>query len=266
MKLSLVLIGVACVIIALFCRSDSDALLSLAGPVPKDSFQDRVIWITGASSGLGEELALRFCKAGAKVIISARRENKLKAVAASCTGSKHDIFILPLDAVNATSHSVAYKSVIDKYGKVDMLVLNAGRSQRSAAMETPYTDTKALMELNFLSYVHLANIVLPGMVSSGGGQLVVMSSLSGKLATPVASSYSASKYALHGYFDALRAEMSINNISVTIVCPGPVESDIHLHTVRKPGLEPLDEGKKMPTARFAVLAEKAIYHKFDEVW
>lgn len=178
-----------------------------------------MVWITGASSGIGAQLAVDMVAAGATVVISARRIDKLEAVAEQCAKVGNRPAVLPIDVTDHASQADAAASVLETYGKVDVLVLNAGLSQRSLAAETPLEVTRQLMELNFMSSVALSNEVLPSMMKRKSGQvlhppfcsaelhhqlnycyetmqIVVVSSLSGIFGTPVASSYSATKFAL----------------------------------------------------------------------
>jgi len=122
------------------------------------------------------------------------------------------------------------------------------------------------MELNFFSYVNLVRLVLPSMISRKSGQIVVMSSLAGKMGVPIQTTYSASKFALQGYFDGLRGEVAHHGVGVSIVCPGPVESEIVDKAVRVEGDVQQSEGKKMPTARCTSLVAKGMYHKLAEMW
>jgi dehydrogenase/reductase SDR family protein 7 len=255
------------VLLAAFFKSDVDLPLMFLPYEVKDSFAGKVVWITGASSGIGAALAEDMVKAGAKVVISARRQEMLDAVADSCAKFGERPMVLPLDVTDLSAHSVAYQNVIDKYGKVDSLVLNAGMSQRNTAVDTALSVTQDLMHLNFISYVSLTKTVLPDMMARKDGQIVVTSSLSGIIGTPLGSSYSATKFALHGYFNALRGEVTKDNISVLIVCPGPVESEISSKAYRNPALPVSADEKKMPTARCSHLMAKAMYYKsIMEVW
>ena len=132
-------------------------------------------------------------------------------------------------------------------------------------MDTLFTDTRQLFELNFFSYVNLAKLVVPTMTSrKSGGKIVVVSSVSGKLGTPICSSYSGTKYALHGYFDALRGEVHSKNVNIQIVCPGPVERETFDHAIRY--TKRSAEGAKMPTARCTHLMARGLKWKLDEIW
>jgi dehydrogenase/reductase SDR family protein 7 len=262
-----VLFVIVVILLAVFFKSDADLPLMFLPYEAKDSFAGKVIWITGASSGIGAALAEDMVKAGAKVVISARRKEMLDAVADSCAKFGDRPLVLPLDVTDLSAHPIAYQTVIDKFGKVDSLVLNAGVSQRNTALDTALSVTQELMHLNFISYVSLTKIVLPDMLARKDGQIVVTSSLSGVFGTPGGTSYSATKFALHGYFNGLRGEVSKDNVSVLIVCPGPVESEIATKTHRNPALPVTPDGKKMPTARCTHLMAKAMYYRWMmEVW
>jgi dehydrogenase/reductase SDR family protein 7 len=213
-------------------------------------------------------MAIDLVKSGAKVIISARRQDQLQEVANKCKvyGNDESVFIVPLDVLDDEAQITAYQTIKDKYGHIDVLVLNAGQSQRMIAMDTPSQKTIDLMNLNFFSYVKLTKIVTPDMIAQGSGHIVVMSSLAGRIGTTLSSSYSATKFALMGYYDAFRSEVAVNNIAVTMICPGPVESEITLHTIRDHSLPKQDEGAKMPTKRCTDLILKGMYYKLAEMW
>jgi dehydrogenase/reductase SDR family member 7B len=162
--------GLLAVPLAIFLRGDADLGLLFASNPPDQSYSNQIIWITGASSGLGAATALELARLGAKVIISARRVEKLYAVSNASQGT-HEMFVLPLDMIDLDSHQSAYETIIEKYGRLDILILNAGQSQRNTALDTPFEDTRSLMELNFFSCVHLTKVAVPGMVASGGGKV-----------------------------------------------------------------------------------------------
>lgn len=259
-------IVVLVVVIAIFFKSDADLPLVFLPYQPENSFDGKVVWITGASSGIGAALAEDMVRAGAKVIISARRVAQLEQVADKCASIGERPMILPLDVTDYEAQQVAYDQVIEKFGHIDSLVLNAGASQRNLAVDTPFEVTENLVKLNFLSFVAFTKLALPGMIKRKSGQLVVMSSLSGVIGTPLGSTYSATKFALHGYFNALRAEVDMYNIGVTIICPGPVESEISAKAHRNPNNPVGVEGEKMPTARCTLLVAKAMYYRLYEAW
>ncbi len=187
--------------------------------------KNKTVWITGASAGIGAALAKEFSRKGANVILSARRKSALEQVAAQCSGEgeKH-IFPLDISDFNAIEKTAA--EVLKKVGKVDILVNNAGVSQRSLVKDTLFEVDEKIMKINFLGAVKITKAVLPAMLKGGGGNIVVISSVMGKYASPLRSAYAASKHALHGYFDALRAEVHDDNIAVTVICPGFVRTDV----------------------------------------
>jgi short-subunit dehydrogenase len=197
-------------------------------------FQDRRVWITGASSGIGEAMAFAFHKAGAKLVLSARREDELKRVQAAC-GGEPNTHILPLDVTNAEELSEKTQASLKIFDGVDILVLNAGITQRSRTRETDESVYRQLMEVNFFAPEAMARAVLPSMLAQKSGHMVVISSVAGKFGVPMRSGYSASKFALHGFFEALRAEEERNGIHVTMVCPGFIRTDISLSALRGDG-------------------------------
>jgi len=197
-------------------------------------FRDRSIWITGASSGIGEALARAFHQAGAKLILSARREDELRRVQAAC-GGEPNTRVLPLDVSDAQSLPEKTRQAIDLFGGLDILVLNAGITQRSRTRETDESVYRRLMEVNFFAPEAMARAVLPSMLAQKSGHIVVISSVAGKIGVPMRSGYSATKFALHGFFEALRAEEERNGIHVTMVCPGYIRTEISLSALRGDG-------------------------------
>lgn len=189
----MVLAALLCLAISLFSLMDAD-LLGYLYPAAGD-FNGKVVWITGASSGIGASLARDLTRKGAQVIISARRADALREVAATCSGP-HRPVVLPLDVTDHSAQKAALNEILNQFGRIDSVVLNAGRSQRSIAADTSFEDTKSLFDLNVFAVIHLAKIVLPAFLSQKSGQFVVVSSVSGFLGTPIGSSYSATKFAL----------------------------------------------------------------------
>jgi short-subunit dehydrogenase len=197
-------------------------------------FLGRRVWITGASSGIGESLALAFHQAGAKLILSARREDELKRVQSAC-GGEPNTRVLPMDVTNASELPEKARTALDLFGGIDILVLNAGITQRSRTRETDESVYRRLMEVNFFGPEAIARAVLPSMLVQKSGQIVVISSVAGKFGVPMRSGYSATKFALHGFFEALRAEEERNGIHVTMVCPGYIRTEISLSALRGDG-------------------------------
>jgi short-subunit dehydrogenase len=197
-------------------------------------FQGRRVWITGASSGIGEALALAFHGAGAKLILSARREDELKRVQVAC-GGEPGSRLLPMDVTSAQELPEKTRVALGMFGGIDVLVLNAGITQRSRTRETDESVYRRLMEVNFFGPEAMARAVLPSMLEQKSGHIVVISSVAGKFGVPMRSGYSATKFALHGFFEALRAEEERNGIHVTMVCPGYIRTEISLSALRGDG-------------------------------
>lgn len=197
-------------------------------------FQDRRVWITGASSGIGEAVAVAFHQAGAKVVLSARREDELKRVQERC-GGQPNTRVLPLDASHAEELEEKAQAALGIFEGLDIVVLNAGISQRALTRDTGSDVYRRLLEVNFFGPEALARAVLPSMLAQKSGHFVVISSIAGKFGVPLRSGYSASKFALHGFFEALRAEEGRNGINVTLVCPGYIRTEISVSALKGDG-------------------------------
>lgn len=197
--------------------------------------EKQVVWITGASSGIGAALAEACARQGARVVLSARRLDELEKVRARCN-RPDDHFVLPMDMAGA-DFARATADVLARFGRIDVLVNNAGISQRSRIAETSLDVDRRIMEVNYFGVVGLTKAVLPVMQRQKGGHVVVVSSLVGLVSTPLRSTYSASKHALHGFFEALRAEEHDNGIRVLMVCPGAIATDVSLHALAGDGSE-----------------------------
>jgi dehydrogenase/reductase SDR family member 7B len=198
-------------------------------------FKDKVIWITGASSGIGEALVIELAKQKARLILSARREDELKRIANLTQLPELDILILPFD-LNDTTHATALTAqIINKFGKIDILINNGGYSQRSAAIETKVEIDRQIMEVNYFAHVALTKAVLPYMKRQKNGHIIVISSIAGKFGFYLRSSYSAAKHALHGFFESLRLETETLGIKTLIVCPGKVKTNVSLNAITAQG-------------------------------
>jgi short-subunit dehydrogenase len=202
--------------------------------MPNTTFNNRRIWITGASSGIGEALAVAFRRAGAKLILSARREDELKRVQALC-GGEAGARILPMDVSRTDEAPGKAREALGMFGGIDILVLNAGVSQRSLVKDTSMEVYRSILETNFFGPVAMTRAVLPSMLENKSGHIVVISSVAGKLSTPLRSGYSASKHSLHGFFDSLRAETAGQGIEVTLVCPGFIQTNVSLNALKGDG-------------------------------
>lgn len=187
--------------------------------------QNKIVWITGASSGIGEALTYKMNALGAKLIISSRNREALYLVKNNCKRSPLDIHVLPLDLEDTGSLAEIAESALKIYGRIDMIIHSGGVSQRSLAMETDLKVAQKIMNINFWGTVALSQAVLPSMMTNQAGHLVVISSLVGKFGTKFRSAYSASKHALHGYFDSLRSEID-PKIKISIICPGFIKTNV----------------------------------------
>jgi short-subunit dehydrogenase len=195
-----------------------------------ERFNDKTVWITGASSGIGEALAIAWSREGARLVLSARNAAELERVRNACEEpSRHRI--VPLDLADVDAINAAAKSV----GAVDVLVHSAGVSQRSLAAETDLSIDRAIMDVNYFGTVALTKAVLPSMLARGAGHIVPISSVIGYVGVPLRSAYAASKHALHGFFETLRAETAKQGIAVTIVVPGYIKTNVSENALRGDG-------------------------------
>ena len=214
-------------------------------------FTSKTIWITGASSGIGAALARSLSAHGASLILSARSVDRLEAVRQSCsTPDEH--LCLPMDLANQSSITTAWGRLQTSAREVDILINNAGMTQREQVAETSMEVYRLLLEVNFMAAVDLTKKVLPGMIARGSGQIVAVSSLMGKFASPQRSGYAAAKHALQGFMDALRAEVHDAGIQVLVASPGFVNTDVSRNALRGDGSR---HGKMDPSQAAAISAE-----------
>jgi short-subunit dehydrogenase len=199
----------------------------------------KVIWITGASSGIGEALAYELALKGARLILSARRKEELERVKGNCPhAAQADVRILPVDLSRPETLKISTEAAVQLFGHIDILVNNGGITQRSFAGDTMPEVDRRLMEVNYFGPVALTKYLLPHFANRKQGHFVTVSSLTGIFGTPYRSGYAASKHALHGFFDSLRAELwksFKNDIAVTMVCPGFIRTSLTLYAVTGDG-------------------------------
>jgi len=200
-----------------------------------NTFSGKVVWVTGASSGIGEALVKAFAKEGAKVILTARREDELQRVKKESGISDENSLILPLDLYKIEEMDTALAKVKERFSTVDILICNAGIAQRSMVKDSLLQVDRQIMELNFFSVIALTKKILPIMLSNKSGNIVVISSVMGKMGIPFRSMYCASKHALHGFYDALRGEVFKDNVKVNIICPGYVKTNVSVNAVTSEG-------------------------------
>jgi len=198
-------------------------------------FKDKVVWITGASSGIGEALVYTFAKEGARIVLSARREEALNAIAAKTGLGERDMLVLPFDLMDTSKASGLAAKVINHFGRIDILVNNGGLSQRSDSMTTSEPLERQLMEVNYFAHVNITKAVLPYMIRQKAGHVVVISSIAGKFGFFLRSTYCAAKHALHGYFESLRLETESKGIKVLLICPGKIKTNVSVNAVTGSG-------------------------------
>jgi dehydrogenase/reductase SDR family member 7B len=199
------------------------------------SFKNKKVWITGASSGIGEALAYAFAREGATLILSARNAKELERVKANCASAAGvDIVLLDIGDHKAVFSTV--KTTLERLGgSIDVLVNNAGLSQRSLTSETAFSVDEQMISVNLLGTIAMTKAILPAMLAQKSGQIVTISSIMGKLGAPLRSSYAAAKHGLHGFFDTLRAETHGDGLRILMVCPGYVKTNISLNALTADG-------------------------------
>ena len=197
------------------------------------SFEHRIVWITGASSGIGQSLAVALLQRGASVIVSGRRSEALTRVAATAPERS---LVLPFEATAFDTLPGVVERAWAWRGRVDLLVNNAGISQRSLALDTGLDVYRQLMEVDLLGPVALTQQVLPRMVARRSGHIAVVSSVAGKVGAPLRTGYCAAKHAVVGYFEALRAEVEkAYGIQVSVILPGSVRTAIAANALTSDG-------------------------------
>jgi short-subunit dehydrogenase len=199
------------------------------------TIKDKIIWITGASSGIGKALAIEAAKEGAKLILSARNTEALATVQQLCLQHTPHCQVLHLDLTEISKFPQLTQEALGFFKRIDVLVNNGGISQRSLVEETDLTIDRKIMEVDYFGAVALTKSVLPHMLQQKSGHIVVISSVTGIFGFPLRSAYAAAKHALHGFFETLRAEVMNRNVGVTIVCPGRIKTGISYHALTKDG-------------------------------
>jgi short-subunit dehydrogenase len=233
------------------------------------SFSDKIVWITGASSGIGKALAIELSHQDANIIVSSRKREDLELVQKLCKNIQN-VKIVTLDLEDYSNLKSKVDEAITAFGRIDILVNNGGISQRSLVKDTQIAVDKRIMDINYLGTVALTKAILPHFIKNQNGHFVVTTSIVGKIGTPLRSSYAASKHALHGFFDSLRAEHHQDNIAVTLVCPGFVNTNVSKNALTGNGTpqQKLDiaTANGIAPERFAKLMASAIKNKKEEVY
>ncbi len=234
-----------------------------------DYYRDRVVWITGASSGIGAALAVEMAGRGARLALSGRNRRELEAVRHQCQASNAQAEIFPFDVQQASQITDVAGKVLRHFGHVDLLINNAGISQRSRAVDTPLQVDRKIMEVNYFGNIAVARAVLPHMLRRGYGHIAITTSITGHFGFPLRSAYSASKHALCGFYESLRAEMADQNIHITFITPGRIRTSISRHALNEEGKEQgvMDPGqeKGMPADQSARIIIKGLRRHKREI-
>ncbi len=194
----------------------------------------KTAWITGASSGIGEALAKAFVANGGYAIFSGRNVDELRRVATE-TGAAERCLILPFDTVDYDGLASKAAEAIAFQGHVDVLVNNAGISQRSPALDTDFSVYQRIVDVDLLAPIALTQALLSHMVARGSGQIVMISSVAGKAGIPMRTAYCAAKHGLIGYADALRSEVAGQGVKVLVVAPGSVKTNVSRNALNADG-------------------------------
>lgn len=277
-----IIIGASCLKLLwfiLFCFRETDLYLLLFRYFGKSakSLAGKVIWITGSSSGIGAGLAIELAKNGVKLVLTATRKEQLEEMKVKCLEASkgrlthQDVFVLPMDLANLSTHQEGFDAVLDHFGRLDVLVNNAGRGHLSYGHETSMEVTVSNFQLNVFAVLNLTNIAVNHWISKDQpGHIVVTSSIAGLIPFPLASSYAATKHALHGYFESVRLELFTKKIKISMVCPGPVSTGIYDRNVggiagEKATLE-LNPPNQMSAERCGKHYAVAIANQTTESW
>ena len=194
------------------------------------------IWITGASSGIGEACAYRYAEEGARLVLTSSSIERLEPVAARCRElGAEEVTVFPFDLTCLSGIEDLTDRVWDVLGSIDIVMLNAGISQRTDVEDTSMDMIRKIMEINYFAPVAITKRLLPKMLAAGGGRIAVTTSIAGRFGFPLRCGYSSSKFALYGFFETLQAEYYDKGIRVTIVCPGRVQTNISRYALDKGG-------------------------------
>ncbi|WP_298171284.1 SDR family NAD(P)-dependent oxidoreductase [Novosphingobium sp.] len=231
------------------------------------AFAGEVAWITGASSGIGAAMARALAAEGAHVILSGRNEEALAEVAADCAKSNATALVLPFEATDhpagLAAAEQAWAWAAERSGGIDILFNNAGISQRSLAIDTDYAVYERIIAVDLLAPIALTQAVLGRMVARGKGRIAMVSSVAGKVGAPMRTAYSAAKFGLIGYADALRTEVTGEGLQVHVIAPGSVRTNVSRNALNADGSrrgvsdKAIDKGLDPADAAAAILAAMA---------
>lgn len=216
--------------------------------------KDKVVIITGASSGIGKACAEEFGRAGAKIVITGRNESNLNKVSLALTAQGIDNLPIVADASNEEDNKKMVDQTIQKYGKIDVLINNAGISMRALFNDMDLSVFKQVMDINLYGTVYATKYCLPYILKSKGS-IIGVSSINGYRGTPARTAYSASKYAMQGFLESLRTEVMKKGVHVLVACPGFTTSNIRNAALTADGTpqgeSPREEDKMMSAEEVA---------------
>lgn len=201
-------------------------------------FGRTVVWITGASSGIGAALAAQLAQRGSALVLPARDTRALEKVRDECIGNgakPENIMVLPLDVLDFDAMGDKTAEVVKRFGRIDLLLNNAGVSQRSACVDTDFSVYRQMLDINVLGPIALSKAVLPVMLNQGSGTIAVTSSVAGKVGAPLRTGYCAAKHAVMGFFDALRTEIGAAGLQVTTITPGFIRTNVARNALNAQG-------------------------------
>ncbi len=212
----------------------------------KMQINNKIVWITGASSGIGEALCYELVKYDCKLIISSRRTNELERVKEQCNTASSNVKILPLDLANLPHPEQIANKAINAFGKVDILINSGGITQRSMLKDTSLEVDRKIMDIDYFGTIALAKAILPHMLKNKSGHISAISSIVGRFGFPMRSAYSAAKHALHGFFESAQAEMKNTGVNFLIVVPGRVKTNVSVNAITGTGetYGKMDEGQE----------------------
>ena len=229
------------------------------------NFKDKVVWITGASTGIGAALAHAFAGEGAKLVLHSRTMEELDEISQYCTERKIDFMPIAFDMAEPNDYADYTKKVTGRFGRIDVLINNVGVSQRALAHETDIAVDRKIFEINYFSAIQVTKAVLPIMLAQGGGSIAATSSISGLFGFPQRSAYAAAKHAVSGFFETVGLELRDRNIYVTIAYPGRIRTAFSLNALRKDGSRwgkmDVAQEKGMPVEKCATRYMNAIRRK-----
>lgn len=219
------------------------------------NFKDKIVWLTGGSSGIGEALTYELLDLGATVIASSEDHDGLVRVQNNCDQENRSrCHIVMFDLTRVEKIDEIVRDQVEKFGRIDILINISGISQRSLIKETSMEVYRKIMEINYFGTIAFTKAVLPYMIQNGGGHILATSSIVGKFGFPLRSAYSSAKHALHGFYETLRLESIKENINVTLLVPGRVQTKISIHSLTKDGKE---HGKMDAGLASGITPEKA---------